>query len=122
MSESIVPTNNEDKLWAGLGYAGLAIWMIPTLVIFFLKKDESPYIKFHLLQALGLGIVEIIFMIGWMILSFIPVIGWLVLPLIGFFVAIALFAYWIVLMIWAFTGKAFKIPVLGDFVEQQFMK
>ncbi|HEY9746209.1 MAG TPA: DUF4870 domain-containing protein [Oculatellaceae cyanobacterium] len=120
MAETPQAVTNEDKLWAGLGYAGLVLLMIPTLIIFFLKKDESAYIKFNLLQALGYGIASLVLGILFSILATIPILGLLVM-FVHFFVGLILFAYWIVLMVWAFMGKEIRIPLLGDFIEQNLM-
>lgn len=120
---------SDDKLWAGLSYAGTPLLLIPPIVIFALKKDESEHIKFHALQALALGVswlvVNTVIVIVSIILGMIPFVGWIAGVIIGLasaVVGLAYLAYWIVLMIWAFTGKEFRIPVLGNFVEQQFMK
>lgn len=121
MAAPILPANNDDKLWAGLGYVGLAIFMIPTIVIFVLKKDESAYIKFHLLQSLAFGIAGLVISVAFMFLLAIPVVN-ILAAFANFFIGLGLFVYWIILIIWAFMGKDFRIPVLGDFVEQQFMK
>jgi uncharacterized membrane protein len=121
LAAPILPANNDDKLWAGLGYVGLTLLMVPTIVILVLKKDESAYIKFHLLQSLAYGITWLVIGIAFSIVSMVPVVG-LLAGFASLLVWLVLFGYWIVLIIWSFTGKDFRIPVLGDFVEQQFMK
>jgi uncharacterized membrane protein len=113
------PTS-DDKLWSGLSYAGLACCMVPTLVIFFLKKGESDYIKFNALQAIGTWLVVLVIGIILTVLSHIPVIGMLV-GLVHLLVSLVLIAGWIYLMIQAFGGKEVRIPVLGDFIEQNLM-
>jgi uncharacterized membrane protein len=120
MAQTPQAVTSDDKLWAGLGYAGLVLLLIPTLVIFFIKRDESDYIKFNLLQALGYGIASLVIGILFSLLMAIPVLGLLVM-FVHFFVSLAIFAYWLALMIWAFMGREVRIPILGDFIEQQFM-
>jgi uncharacterized membrane protein len=39
---------SDEKAFAGLAYL---LGLIPAVVIFFIKKDESPYVRFHALQA-----------------------------------------------------------------------
>lgn len=113
------PTS-DDKLWAGLSYAGLVCCMVPTIVIFLLKKEESSFIKFNALQAMGLWLCGFVVGIALTILGHIPVVGFLVgiahlIFLLGFM------GCWIFLMIQAFTGKETRIPVLADFIDQKFM-
>jgi uncharacterized membrane protein len=42
-----------------------------------------------------------------------------VLDLLLFLLSLAFFVVWIVLMIQGFSGRHFKLPVLGDIAEQQ---
>ncbi len=116
--EPTLGPSSDEKLWAGLGYAGLICCMIPSIVILFLKKDESDYLKFHLIQAVGFGVaVFIVNMVLWTVLGPIPIIN-LLPPLIG----LALTGYWVYLMVMAFTGKDVEVPVLGEFVRNNLMK
>jgi uncharacterized membrane protein len=113
------PTS-DDKLWGGLSYAGLACCMIPTLVIFFLKKGESDYIKFNGLQAIFFWLASFIIGVVLSLLSQIPGIG-MIFGLVQFVVSLGILGYWIYLMIMAFTGKEVTIPYLSDFVRQNLM-
>lgn len=117
------PTS-DDKLWAGLSYVGIMCCVIGSVIVFFLKKDESSYIKFNALQAIGYGLVWIVVsvLLNFMMffVSHIPIFG-LVLGLVGLLIPLALFGYWIFLMIQAFMGKDVRIPVLADFIEQNLM-
>ena len=117
------PTS-DDKLWAGLSYVGIMCCLIGSLIVFFLKKDESSYIKFNALQAIGFGLVWLVLAVGlnfgMMLVSQIPVIG-LIIGLVGMLIPLALFGYWIFLMIQAFMGKDVRIPVLADFIDQNLM-
>ncbi len=111
------PTS-DDKLWGGLSYVGLACCMIPTIVIFFLKKDESRFIKFHALQALAVGIVMIVLNVISMVISaIIPILG----GLVSILLMVVLTVVWIFLMIQAFTGKDYRVPQLADFIDQNLM-
>lgn len=112
--------NSDDKLWAGLSYAGLVCCMIPTVVIFLMKREESDYIKFHSLQGMGFWLLLFILQIALSTSSAIPGIG-IIAGIISLLVSIASLGLWIYLIIVAFTGKDFKIPVLGDFIESNLM-
>ncbi|WP_373532964.1 DUF4870 domain-containing protein [Vampirovibrio sp.] len=113
--------NSDDKLWAGLSYAGLICCMIPTIVIFLLKKGESDYIKFNGLQAMGFWLALVIVQVGLGVTTSIPGIG-IITGLIWVLLGIASFGVWVYLIIMAFTGKTFKIPVLAEFIESNLMR
>jgi len=113
------PTS-DDKLWSGLGYTGLICCMVPTLVIFFLKRGESDYIKFNCLQAIGVWLSAAAIGITLSVLGHIPVIGFFV-GIAHLLFSLVYLAFWIYLIIQGFTGKSVRIPILADFIEQNLM-
>jgi uncharacterized membrane protein len=86
-----------------------------TGLIFLLLEQKNAFVRFHAMQSLvtflGLFIVSAV-------IGFIPVLGLLV-GLILWPLGIVL---WIVLMVKAYKGEKYKLPVVGDFVEQQLGK
>lgn len=112
--------NSDDKLWAGLSYAGSIFFAMPPIFIFAIKKGESDFIKFHSLQAILLAVSTIVCSFALSILGLIPVIG-LFAGLAGLVLTLGFFGLWIFMIIQSFTGKHFKIPVLGDFIEKSLM-
>jgi len=113
------PTS-DDKLWAGLSYAGLACCMVPTIVIFFLKKEEAAFIKFNALQAMGLWLSALAIAVVFYILGHIPVLGFLI-GIAHLVISLGILGYWIFLMIQAFMGKEARIPILANVIDQKFM-
>jgi uncharacterized membrane protein len=96
-----------ENVASGLSY--VLTWL--TGLIFFLV-DKRPEVRFHAMQSIAYGVV-------WTLLAVIR--PYLPGP-IGALIGIILFAFfigWIVLMIQGFQGKHFKLPVIGDFAEQQ---
>ena len=83
-----------------------------TGTIFYLIEKENKFERFHAMQAIitfaALFVLQIF-------LGFIPVIGLILLPL----VSIASLILWIVLMVKAYQGEKFKLPVVGDIAEKQ---
>lgn len=79
----------------------------------FIEKNE--FVRFHALQSvLTFGCLTIIgIVLGW-----IPFIGG-GLAIIVWLFAVAL---WIILMIKAYQGERFKLPVTGDWTERQLSK
>ncbi|HUW24874.1 MAG TPA: DUF4870 domain-containing protein [Patescibacteria group bacterium] len=88
----------EKNVAAALTY--LLAWL--TGVIFFLV-EKDPDIRFHAVQS-------IIFFGGLTILGMVPVLGWLLSP---FLFLIGLIG-WIVLLVKAYQGEKFKLPVVGN--------
>ena len=99
--------------------AGLLSYLLGwvTGLIFFLIEKDNKFVRFHAMQSMivfgGLTIFNIVFS---MILSILRIyFGFFFFQLIW----LAAFVLWIVLMIKAYQGEKFKLPVVGDIAEQQ---
>ena len=83
-----------------------------TGIIFLVLEKKDPDVRFHAYQSTatfgGIFVVSIA-------AGLVPVIGGLVQMLLGP-VGVIL---WIVLMVKAFQGERFKLPVVGDWAEEQ---
>lgn len=88
----------------------LAGWI--TGLIFFVMEKENRFVRFHAMQSLitFAGITVL-----YLVLGFIPIIGWMLVPLLG----LAQLALWVLLMVKAYQGESFKLPVVGDIAEKQ---
>ena len=96
---------------SGLSYV---LTFITGLIFFF--TDKRPEVRFHAMQAILFGAV-------WFAVNILnSIISATVIDLLLFLVSIAFFVVWIVLMIQGFSGRHFKLPVLGDIAEQQAVK
>ena len=93
----------DDKLWGALSYFPL----IAIIMLLMPDKIKRPFIKFHAIQALAIGLVLVIVNI---VLAWIPVVGCFT-PLL-----------WLV-MLWpaldAYRGNYTQIPVVTDFIKKQ---
>ncbi len=86
-------------------------WWI-TGIIFIIIEKENQLVRFHAVQSIiFFGAVTIVNII----LSFIPVIGW-ILAWVIWVIAIIM---WIILMIKAYQGQKYKVPIAGNIAEQQ---
>jgi len=90
-----------------------------------IMERENKFVRFHALQSTLWFLF--IMVVGWMlgVLADIPFIG----VVLGFVVAPALaiggflvFCSWVLLMLKAFSGETFKLPVVGDVVWSQINK
>lgn len=86
-----------------------------TGLVFLLVEKKSDFVKFHAMQSIVIfgGLFIINFVIGW-----IPLLG----TLINFLIGVAAFVLWIMLMIKAYQGERFKLPVVGDIAEDLLKK
>jgi uncharacterized membrane protein len=86
----------------------LGAWV--TGIIFFVLESKNRWVRFHAAQSIvtfgGLFIISLIF--GW-----IPFVGHIFSTILG----ILGFILWIVLMVKAYRGEYYKLPVAGDIAE-----
>ena len=115
--QNVTPHSSPEKTTgSGLdqNLAGLLCYLLGfiTGIIFLLIEKDNRFVKFHALQSIFISVA--IFIVN-MVLSVIPLIGWLVSLLMSPLILIL----WIVLMMKAYQGKMFKLPIIGDMVEKQ---
>ena len=104
-----------DSAASGLAY----ITIIPAIIFLVVPPyNQKPLIRFHCWQSIFLCIAWIVCAIALTILRMMPFIGWFVWPL-HLLVDLGLFILWVIVLIKAFNGERFKIPVIGDFAEKQ---
>jgi uncharacterized membrane protein len=114
--EPDVVSEVKDKTSVGLepNVASLLCYTVGwiTGIVFFILEKENKLVRFHALQSI---IVFGAITIASALLDWIPIVG-------GFFAAvigIIAFVLWIVLMVKAYQGEKYKIPLAGDFAEKQ---
>ena len=108
MQEPIKTSSGMTQNLAGL-LCYLAGWI--TGLVFFLIEKENRFVRFHAMQSMiTFGGLQVLFLA----LSFVPVLGWLVM--MGLW--LVAFILWIVLMVKAYQGEMFKLPVIGDLAEK----
>jgi uncharacterized membrane protein len=108
MPEQIKTSSGMDQNVAGL-LCYVAGWI--TGLIFFLIEKENRFVRFHAMQSIitfgGLTVLSIA-------LGMIPFVNLVMLPILGILQLIL----WIVLMVKAYQGQLFKLPVIGDMAEK----
>lgn len=100
-------TGMEENVAALLSY----IFGFITGLIFFLIEKESKFVRFHAMQSI---VFSVALLIIYIILGIIPVIGWILIPIVG----LIGFVVWILLLIKAYQGNLWKLPVLGNLAEK----
>ena len=82
-----------------------------TGILFFLLERESRFVRFHAVQSI---IVFLSITVLQAILPILPFLGSLFSTLLG----VLAFILWIVLMVKAYQGEYFKLPIAGDLAEK----
>jgi uncharacterized membrane protein len=97
---------------------------IPAIVFLLLEPyKKNPFVRFHSFQCLLLWgaaiLVAIALKLGGMLLFIIPVLGPLLVVLVWTVVGLGAVVIWLVLVVKAFQGLMFRLPLLGDFAAQR---
>ncbi len=80
---------------------------IITGIVFLIVEKNSRFVRFHAMQStITFGILFVLnFIIGW-----VPLLG----AILGSIISLASVVLWFVLMYEAYSGKMYKLPVIGD--------
>lgn len=97
---------------------------VPAVVFLVLDPySKNRFVRFHSVQCLLLWGASALFAIALklasVVLFIIPVLGPLLVYLVSTVVGLAAVVIWVVLVVKAFQGEMFKLPLLGDFAAQQ---
>ncbi|RAQ96921.1 hypothetical protein A4R35_15395 [Thermogemmatispora tikiterensis] len=103
----------EANVAAGLSY--LVGWI--TGLIFYLSEKQNRFVRFHAMQSIIWFAALTILIVALDVLGMIPFVGLLTFCLSGLVGLLGLVS-WIVLLIMAFQGKYFKLPIVGDYAER----
>ena len=102
----------EENIAGALCY--VLTWV--TGIIFIIVEKENEFVRFHAMQSIVTFLPLTI--IGWALTMMIPFGGLVISGLISILTVIL----WLVLMLKAFQGEKFKLPVVGDIAEKQLNK
>ncbi|MCK4362487.1 MAG: DUF4870 domain-containing protein [Dehalococcoidia bacterium] len=117
MSEEKKGTGLEPNVAALLCYV---LGWITGLVFFLIEKDDD-YVRFHAMQSIIVfGVLHVAMIIMW-VFYWIPYVG-ILFMVVGSFISIAAFVLWIILIVKAYGGERYKLPVAGDMAEKYSAK
>jgi uncharacterized membrane protein len=84
-----------------------------TGILFLVLEKDNKFVRFHAMQSIFVFVTLAVFKF---VLGFIPLLGMLIdMFILGPLTLIV----WLLLMVKAYQGERFKVPVLGDLAEQQ---
>jgi uncharacterized membrane protein len=90
----------------------LAYLLIPAIVFLVLEPyNKNRFIRFHSFQSIfvAVGLLILNFLLVWSFL------GWSIYSI----VQLGEFILWVVLLVKAYQGQMYKLPVIGDMAEKQ---
>lgn len=99
---SVQPTSDEKTMAILSHILTLVAWFIPPLVIYLIKKDESPYVAAHAKESLNFQITVSLICIA----LFITIIGIFLVWIVGILALVLI----IVATIKANDGKLYRYP------------
>ena len=115
MAEEVAQTGLSDSAASGLAY----VTLIPAIIFLVVAPyNQNATIRFHSWQSIFLGIAWIAV---WMVLAivgmipFVNFIDIILFPLVG----VGFLILWVIVMVNAFQGKRFNLPVIGDLAAKQ---
>ena len=115
MPEEVSPTGLSDSAASGLAY----LTFIPAIIFLVVPPyNQNSGVRFHCWQSIFLAIAWFAVWVVLVIVGMIPFVNFIdviLFPLVG----IGFLILWIIVMINAFQGKRFKIPVIGDLAVKQ---
>jgi len=118
MSEGPVETQESSQEASSTGLdpnlAGLLCYLLGLItgIVFLIIEKENRFVRFHAYQSLA--VFGALFVLS-LIARFIPVVG----TLISILLAPVGLILWILLMVKAYQGERYKIPLAGDWAEEQ---
>lgn len=90
-------------------------------IVFLLMEKDSKFVKFHAIQSIAISLLFVVFdrivvallygLFSWSMIWFVAGLSSLIY-LAGLII-------WLVLIVKAFQGEKFKLPVIGDIAEKQ---
>jgi uncharacterized membrane protein len=104
-----------DNVAGALAY----VTIIPAIVFLVLEPfNRKRFVRFHAFQSIFFAIAWTVLWIGLAFISHIPFLGGATVLLWPLF-SLAGLVIWLILVLKAYQGQMFKLPVIGDMAEQQ---
>ncbi|MBA7507134.1 hypothetical protein ES706_05850 [subsurface metagenome] len=103
----------------------VALWV--TGIVFVVIEKKSTFVKFHAWQSIMtfgiLTVVQIVISIlGAIAVATLSVGLWGFVNVVGILVWLLTVGLWIAFMVLAYSGKMWKVPLVGDWAEKQASK
>lgn len=107
---------SDDRTWAMLAYLSpIVVSFIGPLIIFFVKKDESPFVRHHAAQSLNMIITSTVYSIVLLVAAVVGGIvshgaGFVLFFLVWLGVGILTLVYLVIATVAANRGELYRVP------------
>jgi uncharacterized membrane protein len=95
------------------------ITIVPAIIFLVVEPfNRNRFVRFHAFQSIFFCVAWTVLWVALSIVGMIPVLGWATLviwPLLG----LGGLIIWVLLLVKAYGGQMFKLPVIGDMAEKQ---
>ena len=102
---------NKTSMGLEENVAGLLCYVLTwvTGIVFFILEKDNKFVRFHAMQSI----------ITFLPLTILAGIFGVVLWWFGWIINVLIIVLWLVLMLKAYQGTMFKLPLVGDIAEKQ---
>ena len=90
-----------------------------TGIVFFVMEKDSKFVKFHAVQSIAIFLPLMV--LNWIVSSFLLwsySTMWL-FGIISSIISLLALILWIILILKAYQGEMYKLPIVGDIAEKQ---
>ncbi len=98
------------------------VTFIPAIIFLLIEPYKNiKFVRFHAFQSIFLCVASIAISITLTILTIVLAfvgVGALV-GMVGWLVQLGIFVLWIIVIIKAYGGERYKLPIIGDLAEKQ---
>lgn len=97
--------------------AGALAYLFFSAILFLIIEpyNRNKFVRFHSFQSIIVGVILFALSLPMSIIFAIPLLGLMVL----FLYMMACVGLWILLVVKAYQGQKFKLPIIGDLAEKQ---
>jgi len=90
----------------------------PIIFLVTAPYNKNKFIRFHSFQCLFFCVAMIVLSIALSILTVVPFMVLITIPL-RMIIGLGSLILWIVLLLKAYQGEMYKLPIIGDIAEKQ---
>jgi uncharacterized membrane protein len=100
------------------------ITIIPAIIFLLMEPyNRRPFVRFHSFQCIfvhvGMVVLWVALLIISAVLAIIPILGHLVAFLLWMMLVVLFLVIWIVVLLKAYQGQMWKLPIAGDLAAKQ---
>ena len=90
-----------------------------TGIVFYVMEKDSKFVKFHAVQSIAVFLPLMV--LNWIISSMLWSFSFSMMGLIGIIssiISLVALILWIILILKAYQGEKYKLPIVGDIAEK----